>query len=129
MKKIAASFAIVLLALGSGAVALDYEPFTQERFEQLQQQDSLILVDIFADWCPTCSRQHELLGEYQQSRDGELHVLQVDFDQQKEWVRHFQAPRQSTLILYHGEDKLWFSVAETDRERLFHKLDEGMERQ
>lgn len=128
MKQIVRLLAFTIVALGSGAFALESEPFSEERFETLQEEEAVILVDVFADWCPTCERQHELLGEYQQERDKTLHVLKVDFDEQKEWVNHFKAPRQSTLILYHGEDKLWFSVAETDRERLFDKLDEGLER-
>ena len=45
-----------------------------------------------------------------------LHTLTVNFDTQKEWVRHFGAPRQSTLIIYKGHERLWFSVAETRAE-------------
>ena len=41
-----------------------------------------------------------------------LHRLVVDFDRQKEWVKHFKAPRQSTLLVYKGTDQQWFAVAE-----------------
>ncbi len=33
---------------------LEKEPFTEERFEELQKAGEVILVDVFADWCPTC---------------------------------------------------------------------------
>jgi hypothetical protein len=49
-------------------------------------------------------------------------VLQVDFDSQKDWVTYFNAPRQSTLALYRGEEQLWFSVAQTKQDTIFAEL-------
>jgi hypothetical protein len=51
-----------------------------------------------------------------------LHTLVIDFDNQKEYVTRFRAPRQSTQILYHGEERVWFSVAETNRDRIFEAI-------
>lgn len=104
--------------------AQDKEPFSEERFRSLQQDNALILVDVYASWCPTCKRQQEVLKAYQAERpEVNLHILEVDFDNQKEWVNYFRAPRQSTLLLYRGDEQLWFSVAETGRDTLFEKLD------
>lgn len=119
---------VALLAFGgSPAVAeLESQAFTEERFRDLQEQDALILVDVAADWCPTCALQHEILRSYREKRpDVRLHVLRVDFDEQKQWVKHFGAPRQSTLVLYRGEERLWFSVAETDASVIFAAIDEA----
>lgn len=104
------------------------EAFTQERFESLQEEGALILLDVFADWCPTCAKQQEVLNAYQEEHPHvPLHVLQINFDDQKEWVKKFRAPRQSTLILYRGEEQIWFNVAETSREVIFAALNEGAE--
>jgi len=109
---------------GEAAAALSAEPFSAERFAALQAEEALVLVDIAADWCPTCKKQHQILARYQAERpEVDLHILQVDFDQQKEWVTHFKAPRQSTLLLYRGDQQLWFSVAETRDDRIFEALD------
>ena len=111
----------LLVARGSYA---DKEPFTEARFASLQAEGALILVDIHADWCPTCARQQKVLDAYEASRpDLSLHRLVVDFDDDKQWVKHFAAPRQSTLILFRGTEKRWFSVAETNEERIFAALD------
>lgn len=97
--------------------------FTKERFDELQERDALILVDVYADWCPTCKSQQEVLADFRQEHpDVGLHVLKVDFDEQKEWVRHFEAPRQSTLILFRGEERLWFGVAENRRDVIFQRI-------
>jgi thioredoxin 1 len=120
-------FAMVLLAvaLGSGSAFAQQqkESFTPERFAALQQQGALVLLDVHADWCSTCAQQQRVLAEYREHHpDVPLHILQIDFDSQKQYVRQFRAPRQSTFILYRGDERLWFSVAETDRARIFAAL-------
>lgn len=119
---------VAILFCSASLWAQDKEPFTQKRFEQLQQAGELILIDVHATWCPTCAKQGEILEAYQNEHpDRELTILNVDFDDQKKWVKHFKAPRQSTLILYRGEERVWFSVAETDRERIFAALNSAGE--
>ncbi|MGE0337568.1 MAG: thioredoxin domain-containing protein [Gammaproteobacteria bacterium] len=100
------------------------EPFTQARFEALQGANALILVDVHANWCPTCKKQGAALDAYEAAHpDVTLHRLVVDFDTQKDWVKHFKAPRQSTLILYRGTAQRWFSVAETRPAALAEAID------
>jgi len=112
------------------ALANEKARFTEERFSRLQQENALILVDIHATWCPTCARQGKILGRYMVERpEADLHILTVDFDKEKQWVRYFRAPRQSTLLLYRGDSQLWFSVAETDEDIIFGKLDAALEEQ
>ena len=52
----------VLLTLTFAAVnaqAFEKEPFTQDRFEELQAAGEVVLVDVFATWCPTCAKQQK----------------------------------------------------------------------
>jgi thiol-disulfide isomerase/thioredoxin len=118
---------IVTLILGAaGGAHAATEAFTEERFKALQAADALVLVDVHADWCPTCAKQQKVLDAYEAARPAvELHRLLVDFDDQKRWVKHFRAPRQSTLILYRGTEQLWFGVAETRENKLFEAIDEA----
>lgn len=115
------------LALGSGnAYAQEKEAFTPERFAALQKQGALILLDVHADWCSTCAKQQKILAEYREQHPGvPLNILQIDFDRQKQYVRQFQAPRQSTLILYRGKQRVWFSVAETSPDVIFKELNKA----
>jgi thioredoxin 1 len=103
------------------------ETFTAERFAELQQQGALVLLDVFASWCPTCAQQQRILDEYRASNpDAPLHTLTIDFDDQKQYVRRFGAPRQSTLILYRGTERIWFSVAETRADVIVGELDKAV---
>ncbi|WP_299592737.1 thioredoxin family protein [uncultured Microbulbifer sp.] len=116
----------LLLSLGlvAGAVAENKEPFSEQRFNALKESGAVVLVDVFAEWCPTCAKQQEVIKKYRaENPDKDFHVLIVDFDKDKEWVRHFKAPRQSTLVLFAGEEQVWFSVAETRLDVIGKQLD------
>jgi len=129
--RIASIFAALALAVAFGTAtgAADShpgEPFTEAKFRALQAQDALVLVDVSASWCSTCARQAQLVSEYRTAHPNvQLHVLRVDFDDQKDWVRYFGAPRQSTLLLYRGSERVWFAVAETRESILFEAFDEA----
>jgi len=118
------STVLVALALSAGtAMAQEHETFTPERFATLQAEGAIILLDVYADWCPTCAQQQKILAAYQERHpDAPVHFLRIDFDDQKQYVTRFRAPRQSTLILYHGDERVWFSVAETKSEAIFDAL-------
>jgi thioredoxin 1 len=119
---VAAGFSFV------GGASADHpgEPFDEARFRALQEDDALVLVDVSASWCPTCAKQAEIISRYRDTHpEVPLHVLRVDFDDQKEWVRYFKAPRQSTLALYRGSEQVWFAVAETREEKVFKALDDA----
>jgi thiol:disulfide interchange protein len=106
------------------------EPFTHERFEELQAEGALILVDVFATWCAVCAVQQRVLVDYRRNHpDVPLHTLVVDFDTQKDAVKFFKAPRQSTLVLYRGKQRLWFAVAEMRPEVITWALNEAAAKQ
>ncbi|MEX0681566.1 MAG: thioredoxin family protein [Balneolales bacterium] len=131
MKQIVFALLVPLLlvstVLATGNAELEKEPFTEERFKELQEAGEVILVDVFADWCPTCARQQEILEQYRQDHpEKTFHIMEVNFDNNKEWVRHFRAPRQSTLLLFSGEEQYWFSVAETDPDVIAAELDKAI---
>jgi len=115
-----------LFASASSASAQS-TPFTEARFDSLQAAGELVLVDVWADWCPTCAKQEKVLAKYHEKYpDSPIHFLKVDFDSQKKWVKHFKAPRQSTFILFRGEERLWFSVAETRERVVFATLNDAV---
>ena len=130
--KLLSSIAIVLasfLILSSGNASENAElaerkqEFTEAAFKQAQANNQAILIDVWAEWCPTCRRQQDRLNDYfVENPDSEIVVFVVDYDTQKEWVSHFRAPRQSTLVLFHGEEQIWFSVAQTNKTPIFEAL-------
>jgi thioredoxin 1 len=115
----AVAFAFALLAAPYSG-ALEKEPYSAERLSELQSEGALVLVDVFAEWCPTCALQQQVLEKYVALHpEVDLRVLVVDFDNDRTSVRALRAPRQSTLLLFKGEQQYWFSVAETREDVIF----------
>lgn len=116
--------ATLLVSVVSMAQALTFEPFTEARFQSLQAANKPILVDINAKWCSTCKAQHEVLKTYQKTYPNSgITVLGVDFDDQKQWVTYFKAPRQSTFVSFKGTEQVGFSIAEKRESEIFKQLD------
>lgn len=128
MRLIHKLFAIaVLLFTVSSVYALEKEPYSQIRFEALQATGEVVLIDVYASWCPTCKKQQEALEAYRSANpDKKFTILVVDFDKNKDIVRHFRAPRQSTLMIYKGTEQFWFSVAETRLDVIAAELDKAI---
>jgi len=118
--------ALLLTLLSTTALALEKEPFSTERFAQLQADGAVVMIDIHAEWCSTCKLQQQALQVYREKNpDNRFHILSIDFDSQKDLVRKFRAPRQSTLLLYKGESQFWYSVAETRRDVIAAEIDKA----
>jgi len=125
--RLVAGIANTLRGSGPGET-LEGEAFSMERFEKLQAEDAVILIDIWASWCPTCAKQRDVLAEYQTEHpEANLHILEIDYDGDRDLVRHVRAPRQSTLILYRGDERYWYSVAETRRDKIFAAINQAVQ--
>jgi thioredoxin 1 len=107
--------------------ALEKEPFSQERFETLQAEGAVVLIDVYASWCSTCAKQQLAFETYRKANpDKKFIILEIDFDKQKDLVRQFRAPRQSTLLIHKGKEQFWFSVAETRPDVIAAELDKAI---
>jgi len=124
MKKLITALFLTLVA--TAASALEKEPFSADRFAQLQSDGAVVLIDVYAEWCSTCKLQQQALQAYREKHpDNRFYILTIDFDTEKDLVRQFRAPRQSTLLLYKGENQFWYSVAETRRDVIAAEIDKA----
>lgn len=131
MKMLGLVGAMLLIALVTNVSAqgVAKEPFSPDRFKALQAAGEVVLLDVFADWCPTCAQQQKVLAAYRaQHPNAKFTILEINFDRDKQWVREYKAPRQSTLILYRGDRQVWYAVAETRSEVIFAELNKATTR-
>ena len=107
--------AIVAVSLVSVAHAADKQKFDATAFAAAQAAGKPILVEIHADWCPTCKAQAPILSDLTgKERFKALQVFTVDFDSQKDVVRALGARAQSTLITFKGKTETGRSVGDTN---------------
>lgn len=106
---------LLIAAPSAQAGGYDHEPFTPERFEQLNDQGAPVLVEVRTDWCSTCEAQTRALAKLARREAFDVfNVLRLDWDEQKDQAEEIGAWRQSTLVLYADGEKVDQSIGETD---------------
>ncbi len=123
MLRASVSYVAALVAaiglMASAASAFERTDYTAEAFKAAQSADKSIVIDVFAPWCPTCKAQQEVFDSLESKPEfAKVIIMKVDFDSQKDVVRAFNAPAQSTLIAFKGTQETARSAGETDLGKL-----------
>ncbi|VEI58975.1 protein Trx [Pasteurella multocida] len=117
MKKILVFLATLFISFQ--AFAVDFKPFEQAAFDSAIKNHKPVLIDVYADWCPTCKRQLRVLEPMlKEEKFKEYTVFKVGYDEQKEVLKNFKVTRQSTLILFNEGKEVRRSIAETSEDGL-----------
>ena len=102
-------------------------PFSADAFKAAQASGGPILVEIHADWCPTCKAQTPILEKLTADpKFKNLTVFRVDFDEMKPVVKQFRAQMQSTLIVFKGAAEQGRSVGDTKQASIAALLDKSL---
>ena len=124
---IASAVVAALAAPFASAWANSAVPFSAEAFKAAQASGSPILVEIHADWCPTCKVQNPILDKLtSNTKFKDLKVFRVDFDAMKPVVKQFGAQMQSTLIVFKGTAEQGRSVGDTKEASIEALLDKSL---
>lgn len=109
------------------ASAAEWKDFDAAAFAAAQKEGKPILIDVFAAWCPTCRAQNPILVQLtREPKFKDMVVFKVDFDDQKDALRAFNAQRQSTLIVFKGEQETGRSVGDTNPGSIEALLDSAL---
>ena len=118
---------LLVAGLSWPALADTAVPFSTEAFKAAQAAGSPILVEIHADWCPTCKAQSPILDKLTADpKFKDLKIFRVDFDAMKPAVKEFGAQMQSTLIVFKGSAEQGRSVGDTNQGSISALLDKSL---
>jgi thioredoxin len=121
------AMALAIASLFSPASAKSAIPFTTEAFKTAQASGSPILIEIHADWCPTCKAQQPILDKLTaEPKFKDMKIFRVDFDSMKPEVKAFGAQMQSTLIVFNGATERGRSVGDTKEQSIAALLDKSL---
>jgi thiol-disulfide isomerase/thioredoxin len=97
------------------AHAAPIQPFTSAALAAAQAQGLAVLVDVHADWCPTCRAQAPTIsGIAKDPAFAKLVILKLDYDKQVTEERALGVRQQSTLIAFKGRQETGRLVGVTD---------------
>lgn len=132
----AAFVRLCAIALASAAIlgsepapaAQGWVPYTPEAFTAAQTAGKTILVDVHADWCPTCQRQGPILAELLANEPAlaDVVALKVDFDRDKGFLEQHRVLQQSTILVFQGLEETARSIGETRPTRLRETIMAGL---
>ena len=125
----AAIVATAFAAAGVSAAAAANSPvrYSAEAFKAAQASGSPILIEIHADWCPTCKAQKPILDKLTADpKFKDLKIFRVDFDSMKPVVFELGANMQSTLIVFKGATEEGRSVGDTEEASIAALLNKGL---
>jgi thioredoxin 1 len=123
---IAGLIAVILVgaAPASSAEWMDYSP---EALAQAQSEGKPILIDVFAVWCSVCRAQNPILTQLtREPKYKDLVIFKADFDTQKDALRPLSVQRQSTLIVFKGDQEVDRSVGDTSQLSIEGLLDKTL---
>lgn len=80
-----------------------------EKFQELIQGTTPILVDYFAPWCGPCKMMHPVLEEVKKQLGERLKIIKVDIDQpnNRQNVNLYGVQAVPTLILFKAGKVVW----------------------
>lgn len=113
--------AMLLVAATSLAALADARSvsYSASTFSEAQAAGKKLVVDVYADWCPTCQAQKPILEEIRKDAAmTDVLFVSVNFDREKEFLRQHKIAYQSTILIFKGKEELARSIAVTDRDRL-----------
>ena len=107
------------MQLSAQASTAGWQTYDEAEFVMAQGKGKTIVVDVYADWCPTCRAQAPILEQLRKERqDGNTLFVKVDFDKEKAFLRDHRIPRQSTVLVFKGKKEVVRSIAQTNRAKL-----------
>ena len=89
---------LLLFSVSGQAASLQKEPYSPKRFEQLQASGQVILIDIYAPWCPTCQKADKNLTAAKGSLPTGLTVVKVDYDNSNDLRQKYGVTVQHTFV-------------------------------
>jgi thiol-disulfide isomerase/thioredoxin len=106
----------LLLSIG---VAAGEQPYDKAAFEKSLAEGRPVIVEFYADWCPTCKTQKPIVQELMRDpKMKEVTLFVADFDNEKDLKKALRVSQQSTFVVFKGGKEVVRSTGQTRKAEL-----------
>jgi thioredoxin 1 len=106
---------ILFLCSFSGKNATEYKSLTAEQYNDLVNDDQLVLVDFYAPWCNPCRLMSPHIEKIAQMYKGKVKVVRINVDENKVMSQLLNIKYLPTVYLYKDRKAVWNYTGYMDR--------------
>ena len=99
---------------------------TNTNFEELLQDEKLVIVDFWATWCGPCRMLSPLLDEVEEEMADKISVVKVNVDDADEIAMKFRIMNIPTLLFFKGGQLVDKSVGAMPKNVLVDKINANL---
>jgi thioredoxin 1 len=89
---------------------------TLAQFDALLNEEKLILVDVYADWCGPCQQMKPSLDAIAIEKASQVKLVRIDADKNPELCNSLKIEALPTLLLYRKKKLIWSNVGLVEKE-------------
>lgn len=75
-------------------------------FEEVIKNNSLVLVDFYAEWCGPCKMLSPIIHEIKEEMKDKVYVIKINVDEEDELANKFGVYSIPTLVLIKNEKEI-----------------------
>lgn len=97
----------------------------KKRFDEIKQNEGVVLIDFFASWCGPCKMLAPIIDEIAEER-ADVSVVKVNVDDEPELAEEFGVFSIPTLVILKNGELAHQSVGARPKEQILKLLDESI---
>lgn len=78
-----------------------------EKFKEIIQSETPVLVDFYATWCGPCKAMHPVIEQVKKELGDKVRIIQLDVDKYDGTALFYRIQMVPTFILFRKGEVLW----------------------
>ncbi|ASS49164.1 MAG: thioredoxin [Candidatus Fluviicola riflensis] len=95
---------------------------TTRDYQELINDDKIVLVDFYAEWCGPCKKMKPSLEEISKEMQATVKIVRIDVDQNPELAKELEIDALPTILIYKNKEISWRNVGYAEKVTLVEHL-------